>query len=189
MNCPFKWTNRIDEEDEQSSSWESELEGEKPQEFASSEAPDDEGEWCWPKRNRTGKREDHRPTFHYLAEDDGDEQASGSLLNHLVQRNAGAQQTWKKVTVVVDYGAAENVMPKGMFPEISMEETERSKNGKGFKGPGGEHNKNYGQQVMSVRTPEGFVRKSIVAGRSCEKFSCVGISHHPSRKRPVHEEE
>ena len=32
------------------------------------------------------------------------------------------------------------------------EETERSKNGKGFKGPGGEHVKNYGQQVMSVRT-------------------------------------
>ena len=33
-------------------------------------------------------------------------------------------------------------------------------NGKGIKGPGGEHNKKYGQQVMSVRTPERFVRKS-----------------------------
>ena len=31
---------------------------------------------------------------------------------------------------------------------------------KGFKGPGGENIKNYVQQVMSVRTPEGFVRKS-----------------------------
>ena len=31
---------------------------------------------------------------------------------------------------------------------------------KGFKGPGGENIKNYGQQVVSVRTPEGFVRKS-----------------------------
>ena len=28
---------------------------------------------------------------------------------------------------------------------------------KGFKGPGGEHIKNYGQQVMSVRTAEGYL--------------------------------
>ena len=47
-----------------------------------------------------------------------------------------------------------------MPPKISTEETERSKNGKGFKGPGGEDIKNYVQQVMSVRTLEGFVRKS-----------------------------
>ena len=51
-------------------------------------------------------------------------------------------------------------MPKSMFPEICIEVTERSKNGNMFKGPGREHIKNFGQQVMSVRTPEGFVRKS-----------------------------
>ena len=40
------------------------------------------------------------------------------------------------------------------------EETERFKNGKRFKGPGGEHVENYGQQVMSVRTPPaGCVRQ------------------------------
>ena len=61
---------------------------------------------------------------------------------------------------MVDLGAAENVMPRNMFPEIGIRQTERSKNGKGFKGPGGENIKSYGQQVMSVRTPEGFVRKS-----------------------------
>ena len=117
------------------------------------------------------------PTLHYLAEDDGEEQASGSL-KHWVQRNAGgAQWTWKKVTVVVDSGAAETLMPKGMFPEISTRETERSKNGKRFKGTRGEPIKTYGQQVMSVRTPEGFVRTWQVAG--CEKTRCVGISHHP----------
>ena len=72
---------------------------------------------------------DSRPAFHCLTEDDEGEQAS-----HLVTRNAGgAQWTWKKVTVVVVLGAAENVMPRSMFPEISTEETERSKNGKGFK--------------------------------------------------------
>ena len=61
---------------------------------------------------------------------------------------------------MVDSGAAENVMPRSMFPEIGIRQTERSKNGKDFKRPGGENNKNYGQQVMSVRTREGFVCKS-----------------------------
>ena len=62
--------------------------------------------------------------------------------------------------MVVDSGAAENVMPRSMFSEIGIRQKERSKNGKGFKGPGGENIKNHGQEVMSVRTPEGFVRKS-----------------------------
>ena len=51
-------------------------------------------------------------------------------------------------------------MPWSMFPEKDIRQTERSKNGQGFRGPGGENIKNYGQQVMSVRSPEGFVRKS-----------------------------
>ena len=49
MNCPHKWANNIDEEDDQTSSWESELEGENAEELASLETPDEEGEWCWPK--------------------------------------------------------------------------------------------------------------------------------------------
>ena len=73
-----------------------------------------------------------QPAFHYLAEDNEGEQASGGL-NHLAPRNAGgAQWTWKKVTVVVDSGAAD-VMPRSMFTVISTEETERSWNGKGLK--------------------------------------------------------
>ena len=68
--------------------------------------------------------------------------------------------------MVVDSGAAETVTPRSMFHEIGIRQTERSKNGRGFKGPGGENIKNYGQQVISVRSPEGFVRKSTwqVAG-------------------------
>ena len=105
---------------------------------------------------RWGRRIDSRPAVHYLAEEDEDEQVSRGL-NHLASRSAaGTQWTWQKVTGVVDSGAAENVM----FPEIGIRQTERSKIGKGFKGPGGENIKNCGQQVMSVRTPEGFVRKS-----------------------------
>ena len=61
--------------------------------------------------------------------------------------------------MVVDSGAAENVMSRSMFPEMGIRQKERSKNGKGFIGPGGENIMNYVQQAMSVRTP-GFARKS-----------------------------
>ena len=47
VNCPYKWANSIDEEDDQTSSWESEPEGENPEELASLETHDEEGEWCW----------------------------------------------------------------------------------------------------------------------------------------------
>ena len=48
-------------------------------------------------------------------------------------------------------------MPRSIF--LRDRHQANTKNGKGFKGPGGENIKNYGQQVMFVRTPEGFVRK------------------------------
>ena len=64
-----------------------------------------------------GKRVDPRSAFQDLAEDDEREQASGGL-NHFVSRNAAsALWYWKKITVVVDWGAAENVMPRSMFSE------------------------------------------------------------------------
>ena len=104
-SCPYKWANNIDEEDDQASSWESELEGENAEELASLETPDEEGEWRWPIEEQK---------------------------HHLVSRNAGeAQWTWKIVTVEVDSGAAENVMPRGMFPERGISQTERSRNGEG----------------------------------------------------------
>ena len=128
VNCPYKWTHSMDEEDDQTSSRESELEGENAEELVSLS-----------RVTRWGRRIDSRPAVHDLAEDDEGGQASGGL-KHLVPRNAGgAQWTWKKVTVVVDSGAAQNVMPRSMFPEVSIRQTERSKNGKGFEGPGREH--------------------------------------------------
>ena len=72
VNCPYKWANSIDEEDDQTSSWESEPEGENAEELASLETPDEEGEWWWPEKSRVtrwGRRIDSRPAFHYLAED------------------------------------------------------------------------------------------------------------------------
>ena len=76
---------------------------------------------------------DPRPAFHFLAEDDEDEQVSGGL-NHLVPRNAGGTQwTWKKVTVVVDSGAAEQVMPRSMLPEPPTKKQSGSRMEKGSK--------------------------------------------------------
>ena len=50
--CPYKWANSIDGEYDQTSSWESEPEGENAEELASLETPDEEGEWCWPEKSR-----------------------------------------------------------------------------------------------------------------------------------------
>ena len=102
----------MDEEEDQGSSWESEFEGEKAEEVSR----------AWRhlanRNTRWVKRLDPRLAFHYLAEDDEDESVSGGL-NHLVSRNAaGTPWTWKKVTVVVDSGAAENVIARSMFTEI-----------------------------------------------------------------------
>ena len=75
VNCPYKWANSKNEEDDQTSWWESEPEGEKGEELASLETPDEEGEWCWPENGRVtrwGRRTDSRLAFHYLAEEDED---------------------------------------------------------------------------------------------------------------------
>ena len=53
VNCPYKWANKQHrQEDDQTSSWESEPEGENAEELASLETPEEEGEWCWPKKSR-----------------------------------------------------------------------------------------------------------------------------------------
>ena len=151
--------------------------------LASLEAPDDEG------ITMGGKRVDQWPTFHYFAaEDDEGERASGGL-NHLVQRNSGgAEWTWKKVTVVVDSRAAENVNTEEHVSRNIHRGNGKIQEREGFKGLGGGHIKNHGQQVMSVRTLEEVVRKSTLQVADV-KTPCVGTSHHPSRKRLVHREE
>ena len=71
--------NRKDEEDDQTSSWESEPEGENAEELGSLETHDEEGEWCWPEKGRVvrwGRRLDSQPAVHYLAVEDEDEQVS-----------------------------------------------------------------------------------------------------------------
>ena len=96
------------------------------------ETLDDQGEWCWPRRNRVPRwRERMDPT-----------KTSISL-------------PWR------------------------IRQTERSKNGKGFKGPGGENNKNCGQQVMSVRT---MLRKSTWQVADVRR-PLVSASHDINRRK------
>ena len=57
VNCPYKWANSIDEEDDQIPSWEREPDGENAEELASLETPDEEGEWCWPKKSSVTRGE------------------------------------------------------------------------------------------------------------------------------------
>ena len=52
VNCPYKWATSVDEEDDQTSSWESEPEGDNAEELASLETLDLEGEWSWPENGR-----------------------------------------------------------------------------------------------------------------------------------------
>ena len=143
MNCPFMWANNIDEEDDQTSSWESEPEGENAEELASLETHDEEGEWCWPEKGRVirwGRRIDS-----YLAEEDEDEQVSRT-------EPLGPTKRWRS-SVDVEEGhrggrlrstrecdAEEHVSRKRHQTNIVVQERKRVQ--------------------RTVRTPEGFVRKS-----------------------------
>ena len=63
-----------------------------------------------------------------------------------------------------------------------------SKNGEGFKGPGGEHVKNI-RAASRVRQNSWETRtQEHVAGCRREKTSSVSIPRHPSRERLVHQE-
>ena len=155
---PYKRINSIDEDDDQGSSWEFELAG-----------------------GETGQR----PTFHYLAEDDNEEQASGGL--HPTKRRWGPvdmeeSQRCGRLGSSGDGDAGEHVsrnIQRGDGKILEREGLQRTRR---------EHTKNYGQQVMSVRTPEGVVRKRTWQVSDVRKALCIGISHHPSWK-PVHQED
>ena len=87
---------------------------------------------------------DPRPAFHHLAEDDKDEQVSGGL------KSSGPTKRWRRL----EESHRSSRLGSGGEREADEHVPRR------FKGPGGRENiKNYGQQVMSVRTPDGFVRK------------------------------
>ena len=131
---------KIVEEDEQTSSWESEPEGENAEELASLETHDEVGEWCWPKKGRVTRwrrRIDSRPAVDNLAEEDEDEQVSRGL-NHLASRSAaGTQWTWKKVTVEVRLRSSRECdAEEHVSPRCASDKQRGPRMEKGSRGPG-----------------------------------------------------
>ena len=116
------------------------MRGEKPEELAGLEAPDDEGEWFWPKRNRITR----------LGKASGPD-ANISLPCRRRRRRAPSRSTreWRRTYC---RGAC--------FPKYSQRKRRDPRLGKEFKGPGGEHIHNYGPQLMTVKTLEGIARQN-----------------------------
>ena len=156
MICPYKWA--IDEEDDQTSSWESE----HAEELASLETHDEEGVWCWPKKGRVTRWErriDSRRAFHYLAEEDEDEQVSRGL-NHLVPRkrrrsSVDAEECHRGGGLRSCRDCDASTLPEmgirqtgPRMEKDSSDQEERTSRTTGR------------ERVVSVRTPEGLVRKS-----------------------------
>lgn len=67
---------------------------------------------------------------------------------------------WEKIAAVVDSGAVDNVLPEEMITFVPLEPSERSKAGKGFRGPAGEPIPARGQRITVVKTAEGQTRKT-----------------------------
>ena len=132
---------------------------------------------------------DSRPAFHYVAEDDEDEQASGGL-NHLAPRNTGeAPWTWKKVTVKVDSGAAENAMPRSMFPKDTHRRNGELQERKRVQRTRGRARQEFWAAGHVRQNSCGICTQEHVAGRRREEASPASFPHHTCRERLVHREE
>ena len=55
-----------------------------------------------------------------------------------------SKSKWERLAVVVDSGAAENVLPTGVCSHVKLSATRRSEAGTGFRGAGGERIRNHG---------------------------------------------
>ena len=112
----------------------------------------------WPARNRITrwrKPVDHRPTFNCPAEDD-EEQASGGLNGPTTRKRSSVdvgESHRRAENVNAEEHGSRNIQRKRKDLREGVQGTRRR-----------EYLQNYGQQVMSVRTPEGFVRKSTWQG-------------------------
>ena len=75
-------------------------------------------------------------------------------------RESTEQSKWERLAAVVDSGAAENVFPVDACSHVKLSSTHRSETGMGFRGAGGERNRNHGQRKFKVRMTDGHVAGS-----------------------------
>ena len=66
---------------------------------------------------------------------------------------------WRKISVAIDSGAAETVIPHTLVPEHKIDETEKSKAGLCYASATGEPIPNMGEQRLPLVTGEGSLRK------------------------------
>ena len=112
-------------------------------------------------------------------------------LNQCVEQTNVDVKKWAKITAVVDSGAVDNVIPEDELPFVPMDPSERSKSGRGFRGPGGDHIPALGQKTVAVKTAEGQSRKTKWnvcpvkrALASVAKMNEAGNSVHLTAKSP-----
>ena len=65
---------------------------------------------------------------------------------------------WQKLSLAVDSGAAETVVPHMEVPSHPLRETEASRSGMSYASATGDPNPNLGEQVLPLLTQEGSLR-------------------------------
>ncbi len=78
----------------------------------------------------------------------------GNELMSLIDR----QGRWTRVSATVDSGAAANVLPEAMFPQIALKESEGSRKGQYWVAANGGRIANKGEKLVHFQTTEGAER-------------------------------
>ena len=157
------------------------------EELASLDAPDDEGEWRWPKRNRVAKRVGPVPTFQYLDKDDEEKQTPGGL-------SPGPAKRWKSSVDVEEghcrgrlggCGGRDAEKLVSLNKHLSNGEIKERKRLQGTRVTA--HQERAARHVR--QNSRRVCTQEHMTGCRREKATCVSISHHSSRDRLVHQEE
>jgi hypothetical protein len=83
---------------------------------------------------------------------DQDQEMTPELELHAVDAMDLEQKGWNRFDIVVDSGAAQSVADGNLWPGIARAESEGSKNGAVYLGPGKERIPNRGQKTLTVKT-------------------------------------
>ena len=79
-------------------------------------------------------------------------------IHSVGQQTAG----WERISMKIDSGAVDTVIPKNVVPHIPAYETARSKEGNGFRAANGSHIKHFGQKTLEG-VGDGFQPIHLVA--------------------------
>ena len=76
----------------------------------------------------------------------------------IVSGDVGKLQAWRKMSIAIDSGAAEIVIPHTMVTEYPIQQTEKSESGACYASATGEPIPNLGEQRLPLATAEGSLR-------------------------------